>query len=108
MNKHLKITVIAVMAAALALILFCTLNYMNLGKELRSCEERLAESRAKWESIAAEKEALQDDLKAKQKELNIAQLELDNLTGDAEKLKAEIELLRTDIETLKNGKAAED
>lgn len=102
-NKHLRFTVCIVMAAALALMVFCTLNYMNLGKELRSCEAQLAESRTKWETIAAEKEALQEDLQAKQKELNIAQLELDSATEDAAKIREEIEQLRTDIEALKQG-----
>ena len=104
MNKPLRITVCIVMAAALALMGFCTLNYLNLGKELRSCEAQLAESRTTWETIAAEKEALQTDLKAKQKELSIARLELDSATEDAKKIRAEIETLRTEIETLKQGK----
>lgn len=104
MNKSLRITVYIVMAAALALIVFCSLNYLNLGKELRSCESALAESRAKWETIAAEKESLQVDLKAKQKELNIARLELDSAVGDAEQVRAEIEQLRTEIEALKQEK----
>ena len=103
MNKSLRITVYIVMAAALAMMIFCTLNYLNIGKELRSCEKRLAESRTAWETIAAEKESLQDDLKARQKELNIARLELDNATEDAEKIRAEIEQLRTEIEALKQG-----
>ncbi len=103
MTKHLRITVYIVMAAAIALIAFCTLNYLNLGKELRSCETQLAESRTVWETIAAEKETLQADLKAKQKELNIAQLELDTATADAEKIRSEIEQLRNEIGTLKQG-----
>ena len=104
MNKPLRITVCIVMAATLALMCFCTLNYMNLGKELRSCEALLAESRTVWETIAAEKEALQADLKAKQKDLSIAQLELDSATEDAETIRAEIETLRAEIEALKSGK----
>ncbi len=104
MNKSLRITVCIVMAAAIALMGFCILNYMNLGKELRSCESQLAESRIAWETIAADKEALQADLKAKQKELSIAQLELDSATEDAEKIRAEIETLRDEIEVLKKSK----
>ncbi len=101
MNKHLKITVCIVMATAFTLIGCCVLNYINLGEELHSFEARLSESRNTWESIAAEKEKLQDELKAKQKELNIARLELDSATADAVKIRTEIENLKSEIEALK-------
>ena len=101
MNNQLKIILCLVMAAALALITVCGLNYLRLTKELRSSEQQLAESRETWETIAAEKEALQDDLRAKQKELKEAKLTLDETTERASELKAEIEQLRKDIELLK-------
>ena len=43
MNKHLRITVYIVMAAAIAMVALCSLNYINLGKKLHSVEEQLAE-----------------------------------------------------------------
>lgn len=101
MNKHLRITVYIVMAAAIAMIALCSMNYINLGKKLHSFEEQLAQSRMAWETTAAEKEKLQDELKAKQKKLNIAQLELDNSNREAETIRAEIEQLKAEIEALK-------
>lgn len=104
MNKSLRMTVYIVMAAALALMVFSAINYIHIGKELRSCEVQLAESRTVWETTAAEKESLQADLKGKQNELSIARLELDSATEETEKIRAEIETLRSEIEALKQGK----
>lgn len=42
MNKHLRITVYIVMAAAIAMIALCSMNYIILGKKLHSFEEQLA------------------------------------------------------------------
>ncbi len=107
MNKSMKAIMFIVMLSAVALMVICSLHYLSLGRELRSCEQQLAESRAKWESIAAEKEALQEDLKASQKELNIARLELDKATEDAEEIKAEIDRLKSDILLLQSGSSGE-
>lgn len=101
MNKPLRLILCLVMAAAFALIIVCGLNYLRLTKELRSCEQQLAESRETWEKIAAEKEELQIDLRAKQKELKETKLTLDETTERASELKAEIEQLRKDIDLLK-------
>ena len=104
MNKHVRITVYIAMAAAIALVALCSLNYVNLGKELRSYEAQLAESRMAWETTAAEKEKLQEELKAKEKELNIAKLELDSSNQEAEKIRTEIGQLKAEIEALKQNK----
>lgn len=103
MNKNLKVIICIVILSAVALMAVCSLRYLSLGRDLRSCEQELAESRARWESTAAEKEALQEDLKASQKKLNIAKLELEQAEKDAEEIKAEIDRLKSDILSLQSG-----
>ena len=93
-----------VMFAALALIIFCVVQYNQMGIQLHDVKLQLAESMEKWETTAAEKEALQEKLKAIQKELNIAQLEYSQSVEDAEKIRAEIEQYRIEIDSLKQGK----
>lgn len=102
MNKHLKIWLCIVMASAIALIAFCAVDYLSLGSRLRDCEKRLAESRAAWEQIAADKVEIQKELKAKKENLKEAELTLSESAERAEELKTEIELLKQEIETLKN------
>ena len=101
MNKSLRIVICIVMLTAVAVIALCGINYISLGKELRSLDQQLFESREKWEAVAAEKEALQVDLNADKKKLNQLQLTLDNKLKEAEEIRAEIEQLRSDIEALK-------
>lgn len=101
MNKQMKILICVVMLVAVLLMAFCMTNWLNLGSELRSGEQQLAESREKWQSVAAEKETLQVDLKAGQKELKENQLYLEEKTARAAELKSEIEKLREEIEALK-------
>ena len=101
MSRQLKIILLVVMAAAFALIISCTMTYLDLGKQLRTNEALLAESRAAWEGIAAEKETLQAELKEKQAELKEAELSLSEATERAEELKAEIGALQEDISALK-------
>jgi peptidoglycan hydrolase CwlO-like protein len=101
MSRQLKIILFVVMAVAFALIISCTMTYLDLGKQLRNNESLLAESRATWEGIAAEKETLQAELKEKQAELKEAELSLSEATERAEELKADIETLQQDINTLK-------
>lgn len=107
MNKPMKIILCCVMAAALALMMICALNYLSLGRQLDTCKQQLAESRETWEGIAAEKEALQEELKEVRKKLNIANLELEQSTADADEIKAEIEQLRTEIDSLKHEQTGE-
>ena len=101
MNKWLKYFLLAAIAAALTLICVCTADYLSLGRQLRDYETRLADSRNTWETIAAEKELLQEDLKAGKKALRETELKLKESTERAEELKAEIEQLKNDIEILK-------
>lgn len=101
MNKKMKAILLIVMLSALLMMVFCSFNYLSLDRQLHSCRLQLAESLEKWQTIAAEKEALQVDLSAKQKELKIAQVSLEEAYEDAEKIRAEILQFRTDIELLK-------
>ena len=105
MSKSLKAILCFVMASALALMVFCFLHYLSLGRELGSFRQQLAESRETWEKTAAEKEVLQDELKEVRKKLNIANLELEQSTADADEIKAEIEQLREEIEFLKHNQS---
>ncbi len=100
MNKQMKIILCAVMIAAVVLVSVCGLRYLRLGRELRFHSSVLAESRANWERIAAEKEPFQTELKEKQTELNRAELSYSELTEKADKLKTEIDTLKADIESL--------
>ncbi len=107
MNKQLRCFIWAVMAIAVLLIVNCSLNYLNLGQDLRSCEQQLAESREHWEKIAEEKEALQADLKTKQDELREARLSLDEATERAKELKDEITQLQNELKSLQQNKPAD-
>ena len=105
MNNPLKIIV---MAVAVLLVVFLVSDYVSMGRDLRSYEQQLAQSRETWEGIAAEKEALQEELKEKKKQLNIAQLELDRSTEEASEIRAEIEQFRTEIEALKQSRKSRE
>lgn len=101
MNKPMKILAWIVMAAAVLMMVFCSVTYVKLGRELGQYQQQLDESREIWEKIAAEKEELQKELKDKQRDLNKAQLDLDEATADIEQVKADIEQLTAEIEALK-------
>ena len=101
MNKQIKIILCLVMISAIILMLLCSLHFVQLGRELAGNEKQLQESRAKWERIAADKEALQTELKEKQEELKEAELSLSESKEKAEKLRSEIESLQNDINALK-------
>ena len=105
MNNPLKIIV---MAVAVLLVVFLVSDYVSMGRDLRSYEQQLAQSRETWEGIAAEKETLQEELKEKKKQLNIAQLELDRSTEEASEIRAEIEQFRTEIEALKQSRKSRE
>ena len=102
MSKQMKAILCLVMAAALAMMTVLFLSYRSLGKDLRTVEQQLTESRETWEKIASEKEAIQVDLKAKQKEIKETQLQLDEATARAEELRQEISELTEEIEKLKH------
>ena len=102
MNKSLKLWLCAVMIAAVVLMAVCSADYLSRGRQLRSVEALLSESRAAWEQISADKEELKKDLKSKKSELKEAELSLSEATERAVELKAEIETLKAEIEALKN------
>lgn len=101
MNNQTKIILCAVLAVAIAFVVLNSLYYFDLGRQLQDSEDRLSESRAVWEQIAAEKETLQTELKNKQDELKEAQFTYNESMEKAEKYQKEIDSLRLDIEALK-------
>lgn len=102
MNKHLKLFLYAAMLSAILMMGVCAANYIDLGTQLRSTDARLSESRNSWQSIAAEKEALQEELEAKQSDLKEAKKTLSEATERAKVIRAEIESLHKEIDLLKS------
>ena len=94
MSKGIKTILIIVLISAATLVCILGLEYIDLLKQLRSAEIDLSESRDRWNTIAAEKEMLQDDLKTLRSDLKEAQLSLE----EYETLKEEISSLRQQID----------
>jgi len=103
MNKHLRIFLYAAMISAILMIVVCSVNYLDLGKQLRSTNAQLSESRTAWQGVAAEKEALQEELETKQSDLKEAELSLNEATARTEEIRAEIEALQKEIDSLRSG-----
>ena len=101
MTNRLKMILCLVMAAAVTLVLICLFQYLNMGKDLRLREKQLSESRASWEKIAEEKEALQTDLKKMMEDLMEAELSYSEYSEKIIKLQEENESLRNEIDRLK-------
>ena len=59
MNKKLCLILCFVLAFALLVMIFCSVNYLSLNKQLMNIRDQVADSQKTWEGIAAEKEALQ-------------------------------------------------
>ena len=101
MNKGMKPLLWIIMLFAAALVIVCSVRYAELNSRLRAEEASLAESRAKWEGIASEKEALLEVLGEKQKELRETELSYNDSVQRAEEIRTDIETLRQEIEALK-------
>ena len=99
MSKTQKLILWIVLAAAVLVMVFCTLNYLNLKGRLRETSLQLSDSRVTWEGIAAEKEALQEDLKTIKNELKEAELSLEEAQTRAEEIREEIKTLQDEIKT---------
>ena len=63
MSRTMKGILVLVMAAALAVAAVLGAGILRDAQRVRELEQELAQSRATWEKIAEEKEALQEDLK---------------------------------------------
>ena len=100
MNKKLCLILCFVLAFALLVMIFCSVNYRSLNKQLMNIRDQVADSQKTWEGIAAEKELLQQDLKTLKNELKEANLSLTESEESAEKLKADIETLQKEIAEL--------
>ena len=101
MKSSLKIILMVVMAAAIAVIGLSWTSLFSDQRLLREKQAELEKSRETWEAIAAEKEGLQDELKEVENALKEAKLTLEEKTARAETLQAEIETLKQEIEALK-------
>ena len=99
MNK-LKPFLLVVLIAAVVTVVFCSLQYRQLGLQMRRTESELAESRASWESIASEKELRQAELKQLQNDLKEAELSLSENLEKKEELEEDILELRNHLEWL--------
>lgn len=103
MNKQIRIILCIVLVMSVTLMIVCGLYLMDLKKQLKDTELRLAESRNIWETIDSEKRALQDDLKLVRNDLKEANQSLSEWSEKSVSMQAEIEELRTQIEVLKTG-----
>ena len=103
MNKQIIIILCIVLVMSVTLMIVCGLYLMDLKKQLKDTELRLAESRNIWETIDSEKRALQDDLKLVRNDLKEANQSLSEWSEKSVSMQAEIEELRTQIEVLKTG-----
>ena len=103
MNKQIRIILCIVLVMSVTLMIVCGLYLMDLKKQLKDTELRLAESRNIWETIDSEKRALQDDLKLVRNDLKEANQSLSEWSEKYVSMQAEIEELRTQIEVLKTG-----
>ena len=104
MNKKLCLILCFVLAFALLVMIFCSVNYLSLNKQLMNVRDQVADSQKTWEGIAAEKELLQQDLKTLKNELKEANLSLTESEESAEKLKADIETLQKEIADLEKSR----
>ena len=101
MSKSTRVLMILAMALAVYLMVALAGGYLRDAETLRKTEAELAESRAVWEGIAEEKEALQEELKAATEDLKEARLTLSESETRAAELEEENETLRGEIAALK-------
>ncbi len=101
MSKGLKSILILILLFALCVTVMLTRGILADRKTFREKQEELEVSRATWEKIAEEKEALQDELQEARDALKEAKLTLQEKKARAEELRAEIETLKQEIAELK-------
>lgn len=100
MSKSVRWFLVPVLCAALALMAFLGMNWLDLGKRLHETNALLDGSRASWEKTASEKEEIQDQLKVLKDDLREAKLSLDEAEERAVSLEGEITQLRDEIALL--------
>ena len=100
-NKTVKLFCCVALLAVLALVCVLFLHYRDLGAQLKTTQSLLTESRNTWETIAAEKEALQDQKKALENDLKEAKLSLTEAQEKAKKARDDIDTLTQEIADLK-------
>ena len=97
MNKGVKAFCTLVMAAAFVLTVWLAASCIRTADDLSAAEKELMLSRENWETIAAEKEALQEELSDVSGSLREAQLTLTESETRSLELQEEISQLNSDI-----------
>ena len=100
MTKSTRVFCLLALAAALFLSVFLLAGFRRQSADLASLEKALAASRETWETVAAEKEALQKELSALSDDLREAQLTYSESETRASELREENALLESDIASL--------
>lgn len=99
-NKQLVFFLSFALAAAIVVMAVLTLHYVDLGRSYNEKNAELQESRETWESIAAEKEALQEELSKLQSDLREADLSYSEARERSVTLQADIDELNAEISSL--------
>ena len=101
MKKTLLFYLILCFAAAVALGAVLSIDYSGHASYLRSLQNDLSVSRTKWESIAAEKESLQEEYSEVSDAVREAELTIEEENARSKQLSEEISGLEADIVDLK-------
>ena len=108
MKKSDAVIRLILIAVSVVLIITLWTDYRSLCAELADTENLLEVSRATWQEISEEKEALQEELTQAKSDLREAELTLEETGPQREKLIAEIDQLKLDIEELRSRGAVAD
>ena len=100
MNKSVRTFCLLAMAAAMLLSWGLLSGLRSRSSELAALEADLASSRDHWETVAAEKEALQSQLSDASDALREAQLTLSESETRAGELREDIESLEAELSLL--------
>ena len=100
MNKSMKIC--CALAAVISVLLSGALliKYIRKTRDLSSLEEQLTVSRTHWETVAAEKESLQNMLVEVTSQLREANLTIEESETRTAELNTDITLLESEIQSL--------
>ena len=89
-------------AAAIILAVALSADYSGQSSYLRGLQDDLSASRSKWESIAAEKELLQDEYNEVSDAVREAELTIEEENARSGQLSEEISELEADIKELRD------
>ena len=100
MSKSLKLSCALAVVASLILSGVLLMRYIGKRTALSAIEGELSSSRKHWETVAAEKESLQDTLSDIASQLREARLTIEESETRASELNAEVTQLEADIRSL--------